>query len=56
MFQKLVPYEYALGGTALLVSNQFAAAQLDFQHLAECWPHVRGDESENVVGYAAAGR
>ena len=53
MFQEFVPY--ALGGTTLLVSNQFAAAKLDFQHLSECWLHVRGDESENIVGYAGAG-
>jgi hypothetical protein len=53
VFDEFVPY--ALGGTALLVIGQFAAAKLDFQHLPECWPHVRGDESENVVGYPGAG-
>jgi hypothetical protein len=40
---------------ALLVIGQFAAAKLDFQNLPEWWPHIRGDESENVVGYAGAG-
>jgi hypothetical protein len=46
---------YALGGTALLVIGQFAAAKLDFQHLAECCLFVQWDESKNVIGYAGAG-
>jgi hypothetical protein len=46
---------YALGGTALLMIGQFAAAKLDFQHFAECCPFVQWDESENIVGYAGAG-
>jgi hypothetical protein len=54
VFEEFVPY--ALGGAALLVIGQFAAAKLDFQHLAECCPLVEWNQPENVVGYAGAGR
>jgi hypothetical protein len=53
MLEEFVPCAFC--DAALLVIGQFAAVKLDFQHIPECWPHARGDESENVVGYAGAG-
>jgi hypothetical protein len=53
VFEEFVPCAYC--GLTKFAVRKIAAAQFMFQHLAECWPHVRWDESDNVVGYPDAG-